>query len=169
MAATKVDPSKLPPNVLSDLQSLIASSKKEHVAIGDSYYIVYPTSATMLMEAMSEFSTALDAARVRKYEKLKAIDPEMELKNIGVSIRDLINDAQAGSDIESVLKKMMGEVDDSDMQKITVGQMFDALDKLIRINIDTLPPSFQAQMRNAQVMPDIVDDTSTNPSTPDTI
>lgn len=163
MAAIKIDASKIPPNVLGDLQSLIASSKKEYIAIGNSYYEVYPTSATTLMEAMSQFSTTLDSARVRKYDKLKAIDPDFELREIVVTIKDLVNDAQAGKEIEEVLKKLIGEVDQSDMDTITVGQMFDALDKLIRINIDTLPPTFQEQMKQANARPDIVDDLVTNP------
>ena len=63
-------------------------------------------------------------------------------------------------DVPQKSREIVKGVDPDDMSKMNIGQMLDALDKAIKVNIDTLPASFKAQFSDfsGAELPDEVQD-----------
>jgi len=143
MAATKVNVSDIPPTVLSDLQALSSLSKKEYIPIGASIYQIEPAPATVLMEAMGEFTTLLEDLRKKKLELVRSQNPEISAAQVEVYVKDLINSSDSGPSLSGVLTKLLQGVEKADLDSMNIGQMIYAIDKAIKINLETLPVSFR--------------------------
>lgn len=151
MASQKVDVNKIPKEVLGELQSLLCTSKKEYVVIGSSFYEIYPTSAINLMQVLAELMELLDKVRMKKIERIKKIlTPEQQEKfdptTIYTTMEDLISDKEGVEKLKALIPKVLVGVDEVDLEQITLGQLMDVMDKVIKINLDTLPPSYKKQV-----------------------
>lgn len=162
MSAKKVSIENVPKNVLGDIQALTALSKKDYIAIGPSIYEIEPAPAIVLMEAMGMFTELLEDLRKKKLELIKSVNPKIEAGDIQVYIRDLIHSTDAGPSLSIVLSKLLQGAETIDLEQMNIGQMISAIDKAIRINLDTLPESFRDTFSTPQ-MP--VDDSNLNTGT----
>lgn len=147
MAIKKVRPEDIPKDKLGDLQVLLPSTKKEYVAIGESFYEVYPTSAVKLMQALSQLVDILAEVRKRKIERIleTLTDKEKEefsSASVVVTMNDLLVDPEAVEKVKSLIPDFLEGVDPEDLEKMTIGQLIDALDKITKVNVETLPPSY---------------------------
>lgn len=143
MAATKVNVNEIPADVLGDIQSLVSLSKKEYISIGKSIYQIEPAPAIVLMEAMGEFTSLLDTLRKKKIEMLKSQAPDIDTAMVDVYIKDIVYNSESGTSLSGVLDKLLQGVEKSDLDAMNIGQMLNAIDKAIKINLDTLPASFR--------------------------
>lgn len=143
MSATKVNINEIPKDILGDIQALVQSSKKEYIAIGASIYQIEPAPATTLMEAMGEFAELLERLRKKKIEAIKEEIPDADTTGVGLFVRDIIYNSASGVSLSGILSKLLQGVDKADIDSMNVGQMLNAIDKAIKINIDTLPGSFK--------------------------
>lgn len=158
MSANKIDVTAIPKEMLGDLQSLITTSKKDYIAVNNSFYEIIPTSATKLMEVMAAYTDILDKARERKVAKMLKINPDINPLHVFVVVNDLMSDTEAGEGIREILASALDGVAESDLEKMNIGQMFDSLDKMLRINVSTLPKSFQDEINATPVIPDVPED-----------
>ncbi len=160
MAAKKVDVARIPKDILGDLQTLVSSDAKEFVAVGSNFYEIHPTSAPILMKSMSAFTELLEESRIRKIEKVHKLDDKIDPVLVIVTIRDLVSDPLAGEGLLTILTELLDGVDATDLGSMNIGQMLDALDKAIKVNLDTLPESFKYQFAEVAdtVTPELPED-----------
>ena len=182
----KVSVDSVPANALGDLQALISSNNKEYVVMGSSYYALYPTPAIHLLGFISEFIEIIELVRREKINNLQkqkeAIEREggrvpwsdIDLEvSVGVTFQDIIMSQTGLTRIKDVLTKLLGGVDDADFNDMSLGQLSLVMDKIIKVNLDTLPDSFRKvfegvakQMTGIDVSvkePPAEEDTSGNP------
>jgi len=176
MAASKVSISDIPKDVLGDLQALTKLSKKEYIPVGSNIYAIEPAPATVLMESMGEFSTLLENLRKKKVELAKAQNPDIQSSQVEVFVKDLIYSSDSGPSLSTILEKLLQGVEKSDLDQMNIGQMIYAIDKAIKMNLDTLPASFRDTFttpKDMEKLPEITEaggaEISKNPSAPDTI
>jgi hypothetical protein len=147
MGVKRVDSSRVPKEVLGDLQSLLSSSKEEYIVVGKNFYSIGPLPAIQLMDILGRFLTMLDGVRRQKIEESKSYLSGEELQNfdpssIIVSVQDLLTDPEATSFIKDLLKEILDGTEENDFEEMSVGQMTNTIDKIIKVNMETLPQSF---------------------------
>jgi len=54
----------------------------------------------------------------------------------------LLVDPEAVEKVKSLIPDFLEGVDPEDLEKMTIGQLIDALDKITKVNVETLPPSY---------------------------
>jgi len=146
MSAKKVNIADVPKDILGDIQALIPDTKEEYISIGTGIYTISPTSAMIVMKCLSNFMDILEETRVRKVEKLKALEIEnFQPALVGVTVQDMMSDKTAQVSLTALLKDLLEGIEEDDFNKMTVGQMLDALNKAVQVNLETLPPSFKTQ------------------------
>lgn len=155
MSVKKVSFDVIPKDVLGELQVLSGTVKKEYLSIGKSFYEVYPTSAVILMESLAELVSILDELRVKKIKRIKEQLNEEQSKNFNpfkvmTNINDIITDSVAVGKLKGILPKILEGVAPEDVEEMTIGQLVDAFEKIIEINIETLPPSYRNQIKQKQ-------------------
>jgi len=162
MAASKVNINEIPSNILGDIQALVALPKKEYVAVGSSVYVIEPSPAIVLMEAMGMLTELLEKLRTKKIEVVQIEAPDVQRHQVQLMIRDIINSVDSGPSLHKILEKLLHGVDKADLDAMNVGQMIVAIDKAIKINMDTLPESFRETLptlpSNQEVEEAVVED-----------
>lgn len=148
MTVQKLTIDEVPKDVLGDLESLIADSKKEYVAIGSSYYAISPMPAIVLMEVLGKFMETLEKIRRRVIEQIVSeLTPEQQEKfnpaTVFVTIRDMLKDQESLEFLKALLEKILEGVDPKDFESITTNQLAKVIDIIVKVNIDTLPQSFR--------------------------
>lgn len=146
MTVKKVGIGDVPKEVLGDLQTLLASDKKEFVAIGANFYEIRPTPAIKLMDVLSRFLKLVDTMREHKADVLnKTAEKKLNAYETFVGYQDIIASPEAISEIKDILMDVLEGVDPDDANRISIGQVMDTIGKLVTINIETLPQSFKEQ------------------------
>jgi len=154
----KLGVNEVPQDVLKDLQPFVPNTHKEIIAIGQNFYEVTPVAAVQLLEVISELFELLDELRIRKIEKIKSTLSEKQLEEFNsamviTTINDIITDKQAVENLKGLLPKLLEGVDETDLANITIGQLLDSFDKIIAVNLETLPPSYKEQLKQANIVP----------------
>ena len=155
----KLGINEVPQDVLKELQAFVPNQHKEVIAIGNNFYAVTPTSAVKLLEVISELFEILDELRIKKIERIKAELTEEQLKDFNpalvmTTINDIITDKTAVEKTKALLPKLLDGVDEEDLQAITIGQLLNAFDKIIEVNINTLPPSYKKTLQDMNIVKD---------------
>lgn len=155
MAVKKVGLDQIPKDILQDLQVLSISKKKEYAAIGHNYYEIQPTSAVKLMEALAELVDILEEVRQKKVKRVMDIlndeqKQQFDPLQIVTTLNDIMTDKDAIERLKALLPSVLEGVDETDLQEITIGQLIDVFDKVVAVNIATLPPSYRQQVEEAK-------------------
>ena len=155
MSARKVSVDQIPKELLGDLQTLITSNKKEYIVIGNNYYEVFPTSAVSLMEAIADLIKILDELREKKVDRIRKLLPPEEQKTFNpllvvATVDDIITDRNAVESLKALIPRLLEGVDPQDLEAMNIGQLVSAIDKIITVNTETLPPSYRKALQKKQ-------------------
>ena len=147
MGVKKVNIANIPKEKLEELKPLL-QSQAEYVAIGESVYELYPTPATKLLNVLS----SIIALIMKIQEKKKALAETMGLGDeekrvfIQVTMADLLSDEESINTIKTILKELLEGVEESDFENMTTGQLTYLINKIVEVNINTLPPSVRDRL-----------------------
>jgi len=147
MGVRKVDITELPKEKLEELQPLL-KAQPVYVAIGKSVYELYPTPATKLLEVLADIVSIITNLQ----EKKKALAETLELSDeekrqfMRVTITDILSDKETVEKLKGILKKVLDGVDENDFDNITTGQLIELVNKVVEVNINTLPPSVRNRL-----------------------
>ena len=142
MPVKKVNIADIPKDKLDELQPLL-QSKCEYVVIGKNIYELYPTPATKLLNVLSKIVTLIKEIQLKKKKEAEDLGlNEEEIKAyMRVTQTDLLSDVDSVNTLKEILGEMLDGIDKEDMDNMTTGQLAILINKLIEININTLPPS----------------------------
>jgi len=152
MAVKKLGIDQVPKDMLKDLQTFTPEANKEIVAVGHNFYEITPTSAIQLLEVVSDLFDILEELRLKKIERIKNTLNEKQKEEfdptlVFTTINDIITDKQAVSQLKDLLPRLLDGVDPDDMKDMTIGQLLEVFDKVIAVNLNTLPPSYRKQLQ----------------------
>lgn len=151
MTVKRVDKSQIPDNILGDLESLTIEDKFEYIAIGHSYYILYPTLATKLLDILNGLISVTYEVKRKRYDEYiqnKEKLPEkkrgviLPYESFSVNSLEVLQDKNAREKLINLIDEAIEGVTEEDKSKITIGQIVDIFNKIISVNMKTLPKSF---------------------------
>jgi len=151
MPVKKLSATDIPSDLLGDLQSLLITKTKEYVAIGQNFYELYPTSAVKLMQVLAEFDSILNEVWQEKTDRIKKNLNEEQLKkfdpiDVVVTVEDLLVNKNFITKVREIMPLIIEGVDEEDKEAMTLGQTVDLVQKVIKVNFETLPPSYRAKV-----------------------
>jgi len=147
MGVKKVNVANIPKEKLEELKPLL-QAQAEYVAIGESVYELYPTPATKLLNVLSRIISLI----MKIQEKKKALAETMGMGSeekrafVQVTIADILGDDESIGMVKSILKEILDGVDENDFEKVTTGQLLYIINKVVEVNMNTLPPSVKEKL-----------------------
>jgi hypothetical protein len=148
MAVKKLNIAEIPKDKLEQLKPLL-QAEGVLVPIGKSIYEVYPTPATKLMKALKDGISLIKKAREKKIEYLKSLGVEnIDPNSVSLTTEDLIADEELMNGLKAIIWELIDGVDKEDFENITAGQLIYLLQKLVEVNVNTLPPEFRGAVSN---------------------
>jgi hypothetical protein len=149
MGVKKVNIATLPKEKLEELKPLL-QAQAEYVAIGQSVYELYPTPATKLLKVLSDIIGLIQKVQDKKKAIAETLNLGDEEKRafMQVTITDLISDEENIQTIKGILNELLDGVDTEDFEQMTTGQLISLINKIVKVNINTLPPSVKDKLFN---------------------
>ena len=147
MAVKKVNIANLPKDKLEELKPLL-QAQPEYAPIGESVYEIYPIPATQLLLVISDLIKVVTKIQDKKIKLAEAMNLGDEEKRefIKVTTNDILSDEEAVSKLKEILRVVLDGVDEDDFNKMNTGQLINLLDVVVKVNINTLPPSVKEKL-----------------------
>ena len=146
MPVKPLKPGEVPESVLGDLKTLMPD-KFEYVSIGSNVYQLYPLPALKLLDLVASFIEALRDLRKRILQELQeSLSPEefQQVKNtVMITVPDMISDEKSRKVLLEIAQAALEGADPEDIQNMTAGQLAILLDKILKINLETIPETMR--------------------------
>jgi len=149
MGVKKVNLASLPKEKLEELKPLL-QAEAVYVAIGQNVYELYPTPATKLLKVLSDIVGLIQRVQDKKKAIAETLDLGDEEKRafMQVTITDILSDDENIQTLTNILRELLDGVDEEDLNQMTTGQLISLINKIVEVNINTLPPSVKDKLFN---------------------